>query len=191
MCFALFTCLVWVEPLAGIAKTATGKVFLISVVITRGRHHQASFQNLFILPLTSNLSTVSAINCPLNDLTLRLLFFCWLSHGKSTDCKKLLDWPTQICVIYSFGFVYYIYFIFHSTWGTPDNWIYQCVKTNRSRNWSRYHVMKKLRSRAEAAAMFMKTKSSGAGAGAMFRKRKSSGVVAVSFLRRLRSPAKL
>jgi len=34
---------------------------------------------------------VSASNCSLNRLNMWLLFFCWFSHGKSADCKKLPD----------------------------------------------------------------------------------------------------
>ena len=36
-----------------------------------------------------NLSNVSASNWCLNCLKLWLLFFPWVSHGKSTDCRKL------------------------------------------------------------------------------------------------------
>ena len=62
---------------------------------------------------------VSASNRSLNRLNLWLLFFRWFPHGKSAACKKLPDQITQTSVVYSLTFVYLVYFILYSTWGTP------------------------------------------------------------------------
>ena len=70
------------------------------------RHQQQNpqlpFQNLFIQ------YHVSASNCFLNRLNLRLLFFRRFPHGECADCKKTTRLTTQISLVYSFTFVYLI-----------------------------------------------------------------------------------
>jgi len=49
-----------------------------------------------------SLSNISAVNCSLNRLNLRLLSFYSFFHCKSADCKKnYQDQPTQISAVYS------------------------------------------------------------------------------------------
>jgi len=58
-----------------------------------------------IVYITVVLSYVSASDCSLNRLNL-WLFFRWFPHGNSAACKKLPDWITQKCLVYSLSFVH-------------------------------------------------------------------------------------
>jgi len=61
-----------------------------------------------IVYITVILSYVSASDCSLNRLNLRLLFLRWFPHGDSAACKTLPDKIAHKGLVYSFSFVHLI-----------------------------------------------------------------------------------